>query len=835
MRKSRRGWTIALSFIVLFHQVPASANSKDVKVSPPLPKWSLQDKPATPESKGKCVKRFKPDAREIAITEDELERRDITERGISVGKPKVYDDSLLQQMLSIAERRLATLQLIDQASIAKNLGNVSGASQQSTGFALNVQGAPLPGVVTTTKLPTQQTTTGANTSETTGEKPSTTSGTNTQTVQNLGVEDVQTTRSAFSPPPAVAPAPSINLPSSFLVSSSDILNEQLQLTAEINGLRLLLGGSLSDYFIPSAKPDEKAIPKFRTTLGFNVALNPRRYYKDAVAIVEVEVRACESFSDDRDAIPAVTSILPRDKTYNVAAIKESNTTIGGGVATQILGVSSSWFKGTKTYYLVQAQDTVAQTFDPDNNDMAGFRWQFRPVLGQHYVKAGLKQTFVQLAFPTLPDAKTGEIGQVTVRSYWRRYDLNSGVLKGIIPGSYRQSYLDVTIPSFKLPVKPLAFNSTQLEDLGGGKMLVKLQGRFLPGTYVRIGANRIFEGPELTYEYKLMRFIASISDLATKQVFLVAQDGSEYPLIIKPLDLCAADNTFDQLSVNVSAVDDSRSKVEAQVTLKNISEEDFLPQLVMVIGQTVYGYSDAKITQEVVTTEEIKSSDPKKVNKKVKLTAIVPNALLVANPQVTVQNLFAKDNCKLTKSIADQPPITNTYKLIPLEKGDPTKFLILGAEPGKLQVLSPGGVQLQAIGDQSHPAYVLSLTAPQLKSNKQLLLQLDKKEPFLVNVPEVEIKKADPPKAHERITVGADEAVIDNIAAKDVVSITWDDKTNFVVEAAGDSSIRIKGLKAMGLTSEATTRKISIKLKNVEKPVDVELVVISSRIESVPQ
>ena len=833
MRNRRRGWVIALSFIVLFNQVP-SANSNGISVPPPLSNWILQKKPATPAPKGKCVKRFKPDARDIVVTEDELENRDIRERGISVGDPKVYDDSLLQQMLSTAERRLASLQLIDQASIAKNLGNLSGASQQTTGFALNVQGAPLPGVVTTTKLPTQQTTTNENTSTTTGEKPSTTSGTSTQTVTNLGVEDVQTTRPSFSPPPAVAPAPSVSLPSTFSVSSSDILNEQLQLTAEINGLRLLLSGSLSDFFNHSAGQGSKAIPKFRTTLGFNITLNPRRYYKDAVAIVEVEVRACENFSDDSDAVPAVTAILPRDKTYNVAAIRDTNTTVGGGVATQILGVSASWLRGNKTYYLVQAQDTVAQTFKPENNDMAGFRWQFRPVLGQHYVKAGLKQTFVQLAFPTLPDAKVGEIGQVTIRTYWRKYDLNSGVLKDIIRGSYRQSYLDFTIPSFKLPVEPLAFDPTQLEDLGGGKMLVKLEGRFLPGTYVRIGANRIFEGPELTYEYQRIRFIASISDLATRQVFLVAQDGSEYPLTIKPLELCAVDKTLDQLSINVTPSDDSRSKVEAEVTLKNITDKDFLPQLIMVIGQTVFGYSDAKITQEVVSTEPVKG-DPEKVNKKVKLTAIVPNALLVANPQVTVQNLFARDDCKLTKSIADQPPVTNIYKLIVLEKGDPTKFLILGAQPGKLKVLSPSGVQPEAIGDQSHPAYILSLTAGQLKSNKQLLLQLDTEEPFLVNVPEVEIKKADPPKAHERITVGADEAVIDNIAAKDVVSISWGDKTNFAVEAAGDSGIRIKGLKAMGLTSEATTRKISIKMKNVDKPVDVELVVINSRIESVPQ
>ena len=32
---------------------------------------------------------------------------------------------------------------------------------------------------------------------------------------------------------------------------------------------------------------------------------------------------------------SLTALLPREKTYNVAAIRESNTNIGGGLITQV--------------------------------------------------------------------------------------------------------------------------------------------------------------------------------------------------------------------------------------------------------------------------------------------------------------------------------------------------------------------------------------------------------------------------------------------------------------------------------------------------------------------
>src|SRR5687768_12964138 len=72
--------------------------------------------------------------------EKKIEERDKGLNGIQVGEPKVYDDSLLQQMLNSAQARLAAIQLLDQSGVVAKIGAVTGASQQISSFGLNVQG-----------------------------------------------------------------------------------------------------------------------------------------------------------------------------------------------------------------------------------------------------------------------------------------------------------------------------------------------------------------------------------------------------------------------------------------------------------------------------------------------------------------------------------------------------------------------------------------------------------------------------------------------------------------------------------------------------------------------
>ena len=766
-----------------------------------------------------------------------IEARDRRENGITVTEPRVFDDAQLQQRLQELEAQLARLQVIEQTGLTSRFGTFAGADSRTSSVGFNVQGPPIPGVSTITKLPTEQTKT-------------TSAGVETTTT--LATEDVTTTVPQFGPPPATAPAASVNMPSSFSVSASDVLDEMMQLQAEINGLRLLLSGDLSSHYVRGGPGVGNEMTKFKTTLGFNISVKPDGIddrYKDAVAIVEVEVEnVCDTLSNEP---PAITALLPREKTYNVAEITENSSAISAGVATQIVGFSGSWVRGHKTHYLVRDQDTIALTFTPEeqpdsvslctdaergrwHKKRVGFLWQFRPVLGRRYVRIAEKTTFVQLAFPVPPNAgdkgEFNEIGRVTVRSYWRGYDRKRRVHKEVISGSVREQIVNFDIPRYDLAVGSGVFNfRDSIEDLGGGQVLVKLPGRFLPGTNVRIGPTILAEGDRFKHRYSGIRFVASLSDLVTKKVFLVGHDGAEVPLTISPISCSQADPLRILSAPTVSAVDETNSRVTVRINrpeLANVKTEDWLnprSPIVFVVGQRVFGFPDAPIQR---------NGDD--------LSFLAPTALLGANPEVTVQTLFAPRHCLASSPIASLlPPPNQTERLVLLEQGDPiVKFLLYGTRLRDLTVIAPAA-NLTALPNNNDRILLVEIDARHLKTHKNLLFQRPNDErPFLIPIPSLEApKKPDPPKAAERITVDADEAVIVGEGLKDVAKVffrrTQLDPSQ--IEPADDGkSLRLTGLARLGVTRTAATQPIILEFKSGAKVV-INVEVVDSKIESVPR
>lgn len=119
-----------------------------------------------------------------------------------------------------------------------------------------------------------------------------------------------------------------------------------------------------------------------------------------MAVVEVFIQSNTSREK-----PSVSALLPREKTYNVAAITEKNLSISGTMPTQVASVSGGFLRSRKSYYVVQDQDTLASTFEVENkqNNRVGVWWIFRPVLGQVLVRPGPRLTFVQVAVPRASD------------------------------------------------------------------------------------------------------------------------------------------------------------------------------------------------------------------------------------------------------------------------------------------------------------------------------------------------------------------------------------------------------------------------------------------------
>ena len=748
--------------------------------------------------------------------EDLIDQRTESGNGIYVDEPKVYDDALLQQMLTTAQSRLVSIQTLDQSGIAKAVGNVTGANQQIASFG--AAGGVLPPSVTTA---------------------------------------AGTTSSAFSLPTGAAPGPTTSLPSSQAPSASDVLNEQVQLTAEIANLRLLLEGSLSDQIMVGA---QETFAKPRATLGFPVIISPQRHYKNAVAVVEVIVET----NRDNDASaagepPSITALLPREKTYNVASISDKSAAIGGGIATAMAGASANFLWGHKQYFIVKDQDTLAEQFQPseaelgalaakgvDTRRVRAFAWQFRPVLGRQFVQAGSKQVFVQLAFPGRGSASVKSFGNVMVRTYWRRFDAKTGIPKEVVPGSLRD-IAPSKIANYDMRQRfgaVAAFNPNWMEDLGTGQMLVKLEGRLLPGTYLRVGSNIIQPGVGgVPSDLKTTRFLANIADLATLKTFVISRDGTEYPLKIQP---GLNNNNFrvDQKRVTVTALDESTSLL--QVPIGNfITSQDIPP--VLLIGGKVFGYSDAPIDRICNSAAGT-----------CVLSAALPTALLVSSPVVTVKALMLDEDgavqseLKANHTFTVFPQSVVQEKLVYLTRDEKTAtYLFYGQELNRLKVIWPARnadsacpadqLCLRPLNPSSDDGSLKLIRLPLdfAKDASSLVLQrtAPADHPFVVAVPApppndgaaaASDQKKQSPKFQERIVVGSDEATIvgDNLTA--ITAVQFGGKPLTMGKRTANL-IKLSGLAAAGASATAKTQDIT--LVSLAGSSKIKLEVVTNKVE----
>jgi hypothetical protein len=397
------------------------------------------------------------------------------DNGIYINSVKVYDEGSLQSLLAATRNNLAQLNGFDQASLISHLGAIQGSTSVQSQNSLQV----------------------------TGPASATTAPNN-------------------STPPA-APA-TYTLPSTFQTSAADFLNEQMQLSLQMVNLQLLLQGSLNDQLDPRTGRG-----KARTTLGFPINISVPPGFKYQGAIAEVEVSVC---SPDGMSEASLATLLPQEKSYNVASLVGKSSSVGGGAVAGIVNVGGSFLRSRQTYYLVQDQDTLAMqrpghgTCGKDGKQKpVTFAWQFRPVLGQPVVRDGLRQTFAQVSFDREMIAYEGRCAApVTVRTGWRRYDRHTGRVGELID-PYKID--DLPAADFDIPPNPRDIFAS---DNGDGTISVRVMGGFRAATRVRIGGTMLdststANGFEQNEHY--IRFTANAFALAMYGAYLVYQDGTE--------------------------------------------------------------------------------------------------------------------------------------------------------------------------------------------------------------------------------------------------------------------------------------------------------------------
>lgn len=452
--------------------------------------------------------------------------------GISVGRPKVFDDRTLVLMLEGLSESLRNLQIIDQAKLAAALGMQQGFA--STEFLSNFTVTGLPGATNDVDVIK-----------------------NTGNVNDKGEplpDTVKTTTSqhqaAFTPAVPSLDATTNAAPTAFAPtygqSASDVLSDQVSLTYQIFNLRMLLERSLSDRLLA----DE---PRLQAVLGFNVAVDPPRTAADAVAVVEVTLEDGAA----GDGLSLV-SLMPQEKTYNTAALSTKSNAFGGAAVVKMVQVGYAQRRRAQTFYLYRDADTISYERMTADGKSVVFGWMFRPVLGRRSVSPGLRQLFAVVALP-------GDYAQprnlnASVRTYWKRYDrdtmtsflandatrvarlgyaLSLGLGRPKIFGdrySNTATYSGIEVkatPTYEKDLRARVSGVTW-RPIGGTTALVTVSGRNLfTGSKVAVGDKLYGTTPDsLTVKSSTtLEFTTSLEALGTSQASLIGRYGGSVPIV----------------------------------------------------------------------------------------------------------------------------------------------------------------------------------------------------------------------------------------------------------------------------------------------------------------
>lgn len=683
------------------------------------------------------------------------------ENGIVVSDVSPYRDATLQALLNASLQKLASLQLVDQAGIAAHIGALQGANYNVSGLGLSVAGPSLPGVQTTANSGNTATTTlaGTNLQQNSGQTVSTTTGNATVTtgsspgvsvssgseLQVTGPSTVNTTngsaqnvvtgpstqtvttQSAQTPLTATIPTTtSYTLPSSFSGSASDILNEQLQTSANIDGYVLLLDGSLNGRFMTYLQNGErKQGIRTRVTLGVPVDIKDSGNYPDAVAEVVLMVDAASrSGLPER---PIINAVLPEQKTYNVASIVDHSVSIGGGITTGIASVGATWLWGHKTYYIVKDQDTVAFQLPPTTDQplRQSLGWQFRPVLGSHRVAEGWRQVYAQLSFPTidLPEF-AGILGEVYVTTRWRPIDKKTGAIGKPIKGSESQYKTPFRIERYDL--KP-PYGTVTSSDNGDASLTVLVSGSFLSGTTVQVGAKTLSEtNSTILRTSESLQFSLASIDAATQLVRIVDSSGAYNNLL--PGGARAGKKCFTLDQANASPISSSSMLVKLHVKVENentcggggngpsirpLDDND----LVAVVGNRVFGLRDAPFTARAADG----------------LSIVVPSDLLRGSPQVTLQRLFGGKSFSSTLPVAVGGAAAVVSQAVSLGvTADGTRIALIGTG---LDGLSPVYPKDAKVEQHNGTGVIVTVPTNELTGLKQIALKDQSDTLVLVTTP----------------------------------------------------------------------------------------------------
>ena len=399
---------------------------------------------------------------------------------------------------------LTTTNTAGAGTNASTSGSLSSPTSSTTTVTLQCPDGTLPAAgaacaVPTAPVPTSQSTSTTQVNTVPAATAQLTAGGNT----SQQASTTTTVPSVAGVVPSALPSTALPPPTNVGLASADVLTEQVQLNSQITTLRMLLQGAASDQYL--LRNGRAVGTRQQTTLGFTITLDPPRQLRHAVA----EVRIVLVPPTGKEPV-SIMNLLPSEKTYNVATITSHQDAFGAGVAIQPVNVGVSTGRSSDRLYLATDTDTLALEYPAPARNMTElgrplpqllhdiaksavdlvrigscaaygadigphsivFGWQFRPVLGEDYVKGGQRQVFAQLALPT--NLGGDYTPSVVVETRWRAYDPKSQVV-GAEYSSTCDSSPDATSVAF---VSSPAVHDVAVSDLGGGQLKLAASGDF---------------------------------------------------------------------------------------------------------------------------------------------------------------------------------------------------------------------------------------------------------------------------------------------------------------------------------------------------------------------
>jgi hypothetical protein len=216
-----------------------------------------------------------------------------------------------------------------------------------------------------------------------------------------------------------------------------------------------------------------------------------------------------------------------------------------------------------------------------------FGWQFRPVLGETYVKGGQRQVFAQLSLPV--DLQGQYVPRVVVQTRWRQYNPKTQTVGTV----YKDSCSQVVDRSGVMLANTTHVDDMSMLDLGGGQISLKAQGQFYSSSLgVIAGASTLVPH---SFDGKSIEVIAPAHDLLeASELTIVDPNGQQTPFAVKPNDNRACGIT--SAAMKAVPYPDGNSRATLSITLGgdfNISANtDRPPHPLVMIGDSVFGLKE---------------------------------------------------------------------------------------------------------------------------------------------------------------------------------------------------------------------------------------------------